>query len=113
MAWAFATVGQKDDKLFTALARMAEQHLDQFNGQDFANTAWGFATVGQKHDQLFTALARMAERRLDQFNAQSLANTAWAFATVGAAAPSLLDSLSVLDVMEAQGYDLKLMVSKW
>ena len=51
----------------------------------------------------------MAERRQDQFNAQGLANTAWAFATVGAAAPALLDPLSVLDVMEAQGYELQLM----
>ena len=38
-AWAFATVGQKDDQLFKALARMAERCLDQFNGQGLANTA--------------------------------------------------------------------------
>ena len=31
IAWAFATVGQKDDQLFKALARMAERHLDQFD----------------------------------------------------------------------------------
>ena len=51
----------------------------------------------------------MAERRLDQFNAQELANTAWAFASVGAAVPALLDPLSVMDVMEAPGYELQLM----
>ena len=66
---AFATVGQKDDQLFKALARMAERRLDQFNWQNFANTAWAFATVGQKDEQLFKALAKMAERRLDEFNA--------------------------------------------
>ena len=46
-AWAFATVGQKDDQLFKALPRIAERRLDQFNGQGLANTAWAFATVGQ------------------------------------------------------------------
>ena len=60
-AWAFATVGQKDDQLFKALARMAERRLDQFNGQNFANTAWALATVGQQDDQLFKVLARVAE----------------------------------------------------
>ena len=45
-AWAFAKVGQKDELLFNALARMAERRLDQFNAQGLANTAWVFATVG-------------------------------------------------------------------
>ena len=38
-AWAFATVGQKDEQLFKVLARMAERRLDEFNAQDLANTA--------------------------------------------------------------------------
>ena len=38
-AWAFASVGQQDEQLFKALARMAEQRLDKFSAQDFANTA--------------------------------------------------------------------------
>ena len=71
-------MGQQDERLFKALAKMAERRLDQFNAQELANTAWAFATVGQKDELLFNALARMAERRLDQFNAQDLANTAWA-----------------------------------
>ena len=82
-AWAFATVGQKDDQLFKALARMAERRLDQFNAQDLANMAWAFATAGQRDGQLFKTLAKMAERCLDQFNAQNLANTAWAFVKAG------------------------------
>ena len=49
-AWAFATVGQKDDQLFKALARMAEQRLHEFNAQNLANTAWAFATVGQQDE---------------------------------------------------------------
>ena len=75
-----ATVGQQDVQLFKALAKMAEQRLDQFNAQDLANTAWAFATMGQQDEQLFKALARMAKRCLDHLNAQGFANTAWAFA---------------------------------
>ena len=48
-------------------------------------------------------------RHASEFKAQELANTSWAFATVGASAPALLDPLSVLDVMEARGYELQLM----
>ena len=39
IAGAFATVGQKDEQLFKALAKMAERRLDQFNAQNLANTA--------------------------------------------------------------------------
>ena len=46
-------MGQKDDQLFKALARMAERRLDQFNGQNFANTAWAFAVVNFYSDVLF------------------------------------------------------------
>ena len=39
MAWAFAKVGQQDEQLFKALAKMAERRLDEFNAQELANTA--------------------------------------------------------------------------
>ena len=71
-------MGQQDEQLFKALARTAEQRLNEFYAQGLANTAWAFATVGQQDEQLFKVLAKMAEQRLDQFNAQDLANTAWA-----------------------------------
>ena len=54
-AWAFATVGQQDEQLFKALARMAEWHRDKFNLQALANMAWAFATVRQQDEQLFKA----------------------------------------------------------
>ena len=68
----------KDEQLFKAVAKMAEQRLDQFNVQNLANTAWAFATVGQRDSQLFEEVAKMAAWRLDLFNAQDLASTAWA-----------------------------------
>ena len=82
-AWAFATLGQPDARLFTALAKEAERRVGNFKPQDLANTAWAFATLGQPDAQLSTALAREAEHRVGNFNPQNLANTAWAFATVG------------------------------
>ena len=63
-AWAFATLGQPDARLFTALAKEAERRVCNFKPQDLANTAWAFATLGQPDAQLFTALAREAEHRV-------------------------------------------------
>ena len=40
IAWVFATVGHKDEQLFTALAHAAEQRKRDFNSQALANTAW-------------------------------------------------------------------------
>ena len=45
-----ATVRQQDEKLFKALARVAERRLDKFNAQGLANTAWAFATVKQQNE---------------------------------------------------------------
>ena len=53
-------MGQQDEQLFKALARMAERRLDNFNGQDLANTAWAFAAVGQHDEQLFRAVPESA-----------------------------------------------------
>ena len=39
MAWAFATVKQSDEKLFTVLARVAERRVGEFNAQGLAITA--------------------------------------------------------------------------
>ena len=45
MAWAFASVGQQDEKLFKTLARMAQRHLDKFTAQNLTISAWAFAKV--------------------------------------------------------------------
>ena len=59
-AWAFATMNRLDEKLFAALARAAEQRVNEFNAQNLANTAWAFATVNRSDEKLFAALARAA-----------------------------------------------------
>ena len=40
-------MGQQDEQLFKALAKIAERRLDQFNAQALADTAWAFATAGE------------------------------------------------------------------
>ena len=71
-------MGREDEQLFTALGNVAENHMENFNSQDLANTSWAFATVRRKDKQLFTALSDAAQRRMKDFNSQGLTNTAWA-----------------------------------
>ena len=56
--WAFATAGQTDALLFTALLRAAERRMGNFNAQELANTAWAFAMVGGADAALFTAFRK-------------------------------------------------------
>ena len=39
MAWAFATLGRLDEKLFATLARAVEQRLGALNAQELTSTA--------------------------------------------------------------------------
>ena len=57
MAWALATLGHLDKKLFAALANKAELRKSEFNMQELANTVWAFAPLGQLDKKLFAALA--------------------------------------------------------
>ena len=43
-------------KLFLALAKTAEQQMNDFNPHDLANMAWAFATVNALDEKLLTAL---------------------------------------------------------
>ena len=61
---AFAKLGQADEKMFAALARVVEW-------QGLSNTAGAFATENLLDEKIFRALARGPERRVSEFNAQS------------------------------------------
>ena len=88
-------MGQQDEQLFKALAKMAEPRLDQCKVQNLANTAWAFAMVGQSGELLFAALAtvvtvgqldassfvvlaRAAEPSIGYLSAQGLCMIVWA-----------------------------------
>ena len=47
-ALAFATPGQPDSELFTALARAGERQVNEFNALNLANIAWAFASQSLK-----------------------------------------------------------------
>ena len=78
-AWAFATVGRDDARLFDALAKAALMTISSFNEQELANTAWAFANVGRDDARLFDALAQAALLKVRNLNERNLASTAWAF----------------------------------
>ena len=107
-AWAFATAGHSDAKLFEALARVVEQRLGDFIMQGLANTSWAFAKAGHLDAQLYKAMAKMVQARLDDCNAQDLASIAWAFAKAGQFDAQLFGALARsaernLDRFNAQG----------
>ena len=82
-AWAFATLGQLDEKCLAALSREAALPVSEFNAQGIANTAWAFAKAGESNTSLFVALANAAKLNVKEFNTQNIANMTGAFATTG------------------------------
>ncbi|EJK61975.1 hypothetical protein THAOC_17440 [Thalassiosira oceanica] len=84
-AWAFATSGMSNPKLF----RMIGGHvagldsLDSFKPQDASITAWAYATARLFNPRLFEKLATEMPARKDHFHGQAVANFLWACATVG------------------------------
>ena len=61
-----------DEKLFTALARVAGWQVREVNPQELASTAWAFATLDLSDALLFAVLAEAAERHISRFNLQDL-----------------------------------------
>ncbi len=45
-AWAFASLGLKNNALFAALAMAAEQLMKNLKAQGISNTVWAFASLG-------------------------------------------------------------------
>jgi len=93
-AWAFATLGIRDDNLLRILANMSFEIIDSFNFQNLANTAWAFATLGIRDDNLLRMLAYKSIQIINNFNSQDLSNTAWAFATLGIRDDNLFKEIS-------------------
>ena len=48
------TVGQHDEQLFKALAKMAERRLGQFNALELANTSWALTTPDRQSISMFS-----------------------------------------------------------
>ena len=65
-------MGQQDEQLFKALAKMAERRLDQFNAQNVANTAWAFEKVGIGMPELMQKYWAAASQLLEHFYPEDL-----------------------------------------
>ena len=65
-AWAYATVKQLDERLIRALAKAAEQRVNEFDVHGLANTAWALVTVNELDWKLFNALERWASESNEQ-----------------------------------------------
>ena len=94
LAWAFATAGERDARLFDAVAADITGRLGSFKEQELANIAWAFATAAHPAPDLFAALEAESSQRIGAFWPQGLANLAWAFATAGHPAPKLFNALA-------------------
>ncbi len=86
IAWAFATLGIKNNALIDRFAQEAIEKIREFSPQNLDRMARAFAILGIKNAasvNLMNAIAKQAERRIGEFNFQGLTSMAWAFATFG------------------------------
>ena len=93
-AWAFATAGCVEPRLFEAIAKEAEQMARDFNPQELANTLWAFAKLGAKAPAMFEKLGDAAIHRAEAFTPQNISNTAWSFAKAGLAHARVFEVLA-------------------
>jgi very-short-patch-repair endonuclease len=80
VAWAFATLGIRDNRLFAEIAHVLSNSVYDVEPAIIARTAWSFATLGITNQNLFDAIASRASRSTIDFTPRNLANSAWAFA---------------------------------
>lgn len=94
-AWALATVGHDaTPEFWTDVATVASHRVrvDDFNGQDIANTLWALARAGARLSPLVEALS--TRPAFDDLNSQELSMTAWALAKRNSKVDTILDKVA-------------------
>mmetsp|Transcript_150097 Transcript_150097/g.279780 ORF Transcript_150097/g.279780 Transcript_150097/m.279780 type:complete len:814 (+) Transcript_150097:89-2530(+) len=81
IVWAFATMRQRNSRVFSTVATQMVPMVEQANSQEIANTAWAFGTVDLHDEQLFSKLAEKAVQCMHTFKPQELSNLIWGFAS--------------------------------
>mmetsp|Transcript_71047 Transcript_71047/g.111203 ORF Transcript_71047/g.111203 Transcript_71047/m.111203 type:complete len:169 (+) Transcript_71047:2-508(+) len=91
-AWAFATLGVRNQPLFTSISAEAIRKMSAFGPLEVSNLAWAFARLAERDETLMSALSAAAIKTLhDSSDAMvattgnELANPAGAYALVWAA----------------------------
>mmetsp|Transcript_6062 Transcript_6062/g.14985 ORF Transcript_6062/g.14985 Transcript_6062/m.14985 type:complete len:783 (-) Transcript_6062:74-2422(-) len=110
IAWAFATMRQRNAPLFSSLAKELAARAEDMKPQEISNTLWAYAKAGAgqggrcQHSALFYALghAALSGKFLLQFKAQELSNMVWAFATIGLPMPELFTSVEAVVVSRSR-----------
>lgn len=83
IAYAMASLGHADFRLFERLAAMPAQELAAFDVQALSNLAWSLATLGCRNMELLDRIVREGLRRAHHMLPQHLSNVLWALATLG------------------------------
>lgn len=98
IAWAFATLRQRNVMLFNSIAKELCIYVDDLKSQEISNALWAFAKTRCASPPLFQAVARAAcdSGKLPSFKVQELSNTVWAFATAGLMHQRLFSSIEAL-----------------
>jgi very-short-patch-repair endonuclease len=101
-AWAWATLGIRNEGFFNALAnefmlrlaRAPQPQALEIAPLNLVNIAWAFATLEIENTDLFHAVARCMIPKISAFSAQNISNTAWAFASAGILHDELFGALA-------------------
>ncbi|CAE8664161.1 unnamed protein product, partial [Polarella glacialis] len=75
-AWAYGTVGARNERLLQEIAKRANARLHEFKAQELSALLWGFSAAGFYNGAAFSAAA-VTLQRLDM-TPQHLVNSLWA-----------------------------------
>mmetsp|Transcript_42091 Transcript_42091/g.136197 ORF Transcript_42091/g.136197 Transcript_42091/m.136197 type:complete len:530 (+) Transcript_42091:1528-3117(+) len=96
IAWAFATLGVRDEPLFDAIAAAAIRPMCELGDRDIAAFAWSFAAISLTNAPLIESISSSARPCLSSQHVatRSLANIAWAFANWSVGDKPLLHAIA-------------------
>ncbi|CAE8626819.1 unnamed protein product, partial [Polarella glacialis] len=75
-AWAYGTMGTRNERLLQEIAKRANARLHEFKAQELSALLWGFSAAGFYNGAVFSAAA-VTLQRLDM-TPQHLVNSLWA-----------------------------------
>eukprot|EP00403_Amphidinium_massartii_P001259 CAMPEP_0178381178 /NCGR_PEP_ID=MMETSP0689_2-20121128/5847_1 /TAXON_ID=160604 /ORGANISM="Amphidinium massartii, Strain CS-259" /LENGTH=993 /DNA_ID=CAMNT_0020001349 /DNA_START=24 /DNA_END=3005 /DNA_ORIENTATION=+ len=111
IAWAFATAGHHDPKVFNAIAphMRAAAHSAQY--QELANTVWSFSTAKVYNEDLYAEVAQRALQHLWDFKGQDFVNLLCGFAASGYFNEALhLNAARVAEYLDLQSQQLVMLL---
>lgn len=93
-AWAFATAGVRNPKLFAEVARITRAECGTLPPRSLAGISWALARARHQDSGLFAEISRQALATVADFGPHDAAALCWAFSAAGEAAPALYETLA-------------------